>query len=40
MATNEQLEEFVLQNGEVKEVYVWDERAVITHERPKSVEAV
>lgn len=37
MSTNEQLEEYVLQNGEVKEVYVWDDRAVITHERLKDM---
>jgi hypothetical protein len=37
VVTNEQLEEVVLQDGESRDLLIYDDRAVITHERVKEV---
>lgn len=40
VATDQLVEEFTLQNGESREVLIYDDRAVATHERIKEEEAV
>jgi len=39
IVTGEQIEEYVLQNGESRELAVWDDRAVTSFERLKEVPA-
>lgn len=38
VATDQGIEEFTLQNGESREVLIYDDRAVATHERVKKAE--